>query len=388
MRLLFLNHNVRGRGTWVRAFHLARELVSAGHDVTVVTTSPRARLRVHDGFADGVRVIEAPDLWWGAARTGWDPYNTLRRSLLLRSGRFELVHAFDSRPAVILPALRVAARAGAPLLMDWADWWGRGGRIRERSSWPVRTFFGPVETWFEEAFRLRAAAATVISSALADRLAGLGYDRARTLELPNGCTVARHPDRDTARATLGIEPAARVLIHLGVIMAPDLSLLRQAYERASAVVPELRLVFVGASGRTGQELEGRGITRTGFVAEAEMRAWLAAADAGVAPMHDTVGHRARWPAKVAEYMSAGIPTVVTDVGDIARIVREHRIGWVARPDPAELGDALVRAASGRDGAECGERARVLARGELSWRHVARRLDSFYGEVMGQWRAAA
>ncbi len=73
MRLLFLNHNVRGRGTYVRAFQLGRELVRAGHEVTLVTTSERARWAVREEASDGVRVVEMPDLWWGPARTGWDP---------------------------------------------------------------------------------------------------------------------------------------------------------------------------------------------------------------------------------------------------------------------------------------------------------------------------
>ena len=101
----------------------------------------------------GVEVVEAPDLLTGRARTGWDPWNTWRRALGLRTRSFDLVHAFDSRPVVIYPALLLQRWTGAALFMDWADWWGRGGWIHDRSGWFVRTFFGPFETWQEEAFR-------------------------------------------------------------------------------------------------------------------------------------------------------------------------------------------------------------------------------------------
>ncbi|MHB1168916.1 MAG: glycosyltransferase [Longimicrobiales bacterium] len=383
MRVLFLNHNVRGRGTWVRAFHLGRELVNTGHDVTVVTTSPHSRVHVHEETSDGVRVIEMPDLWWGPARTGWDPYNTLRRIRRLRDARYDLVHAFDSRPAVVLPALRVADATGAPLVMDWADWWGRGGRIQERSGWPVRTFFGPIETWFEEAFRLRAAAATVICSALEDRLAALGFPGERILRLPNGSPRLELPTRAAARDALDVAADEKLLLHVGVIMADDRALLLDAFSRARALEPRLRLVFVGSTGAAGD-----GVVSTGFVSAGELQQWLAAADAGVVPMHDTTGHRGRWPAKASDYMAAGLPTIITDVGDMAAVVRERAIGWVSAPEPVALARAIGEAVNASDREARGQRARTIANGDLSWRSVAARLDSFYGGVMDEWRKVA
>lgn len=389
MRVLFLNHNVRGRGTYVRAFHLARELVRGGHAVTLVTTSASTRLHAREDETDGVRVIEMPDLWWGPARTGWDPYNTIRRMHRLGDMQVDLVHAFDSRPAVIMPALRVARASGAPLVMDWADWWGRGGRIEERSGWLVRTFFGPVETWFEEAFRKRAVGATVICSALAGRLADLGFPADRVMHLPNGCPpVTDLPTRAAARAALGIAPDTPLLLHVGVIMQPDLALLQRAFEMARARLPTLRLVLVGCTSRDVKAPAAAGFDQTGFVTAPVLRQWLAAADAGVLPMLDTVGHRGRWPSKLSDYMSAGRPTVLTDVGDVAALVRSHGIGWVSAPDATSLGQALVDAVGAPDRDARGAAAQELAAGELSWRNVAARLSSFYAEVSRQWQAAA
>lgn len=388
MRLLYLNHNVRGRGTYVRAFALGRQLAAAGHDVTLVTTSPVARLRAQMHLSEGVHVIEMPDLWWGPARTGWDPYNTLRRMQLLRNARFDLVHAFDSRPAVILPALRAIRAAGAPLVMDWADWWGRGGRIQERSGWIVRTLFGPVETWFEEAFRGRAAGATVICSALADRLAALGFPIDRILHVPNGCPEPTPLSRDAARAMLGLDADAPLLVHVGVIMHPDLELLKEAFARARAREPRLRLVLVGNTSRPADELQAPGIEATGRVPESLLRRWIAAADAGVLPMLDTIGHRGRWPAKLSDYMSAGIPTVVTDVGDVADLVRTHGIGWVAAAEPGALAETMGAVLAAADRAARGAAAAILAAGPLSWRNVAAAVESFYLQVSKQWKAAA
>ena len=389
MHLLFLNHNVIGRGTYVRAFNLARELVRRGHDVTLVTTSEASRLQPLRSERDGVDVIEAPDLSWGPARTGWDPFNTIRRMQLLRGQRFDLVHAFDSRPAVVLPALAKCGRSDTPLVMDWADWWGRGGRIAERSGWAVRTFFGPIETWFEEAFRLRAAGATTICSALGERLIALGYPAERILHLPNGCGAPDAlPNRAAARTALGLSTDERVLLHVGVIMRPDLRLLLDAFRSARAQAGELRLVFVGATGRGAAELTGEGIQHTGFVSDEQLSMWLAAGDAGLLPMRDTIGHRGRWPSKLSDYMRAGLPTIVTAVGDVGRLVQEHAMGWSTAPTPQAFGDAMVQAARNPDAAARGLNARGLASGALSWRSMADRLELFYSQVQTQWSQAA
>lgn len=389
MKLLFLNHNVRGRGTYVRAFHLGRELVRRGHEVMLVTTSERARLQVREEEAAGVRVVEMPDLWWGPARTGWDPYNTLRRISRLRASAFDVVHAFDSRPAVVLPALRVAADSGARLVMDWADWWGRGGRIQERSGWLVRTFFGPVETWFEESFRGRAAGATVICSALGERLRAMNYPAERILQLPNGCTRNDDaPSRAAARASLGIAGGTPLLVHVGRIMRPDLDMLKDALAHALQRIPSLRIVFVGATGLTEGETSGPAMKTVGFVSDDKLRQWLAAADAGVLPMQDTIGHRGRWPGKLSDYMSAGVPAIVSDVGDVGSLVERHRIGWVAQPDATSLGNTFVQALEASDREERGAAGRALANGELSWRSIAARLDSFYGHLMNDSKVAA
>ena len=39
MRLLYLNHNIAWSGTFFRAYHLARQMVAHGHDVTVVSAN-------------------------------------------------------------------------------------------------------------------------------------------------------------------------------------------------------------------------------------------------------------------------------------------------------------------------------------------------------------
>jgi glycosyltransferase involved in cell wall biosynthesis len=390
MKLLYLNHNVVRTGTYVRAANFAREVVAAGHEVTLVTTSPDLRAAGREREWEGVRIIESPDLLTGSARTGWDAWNTTWRVRRLADEQFDVIHAFDSRPAVILPALAVRRRTDAPLFIDWADWWGRGGTIEERSGWAVRTFFGPIETWFEEAFRVHATANTTIVESLSERCVALGVDPRRVKWLPNGCTAPEPEpvDRMLARSQLqvGDEP---LLLYLGVAFPADAAFLFEAFRHVRTQLPAARLVMVGRNDAAVPPDLADAVTRTGFVEDAALKLWLAAADAGLLVMRDTVASRGRWPGKLSDYLSGGVPIVTTEVGAAAAYLRSRGAAAVAPPTPAGfarrivevLGDGAVREQIALSG-------RRLAATELGWPAVTQALLAFYDEWVGAGSGAA
>lgn len=383
MRLLFLNHNVAwSGGTFFRAFQLARVLVRQGHEVTLLSISARRRWKADCLIRDGVLVVETPDLLQGSARSGWDPWDTLHRCRWLASRNFDLVHAFDSRPAVVLPALAVARR-GVPLFMDWADWWGRGGTIEERAAGAgVKAVVRPIETFFEEHYRVRADGTTVISAALAERAAGLGVDRQTILRLPGGSDVdaVRPMNKTASRRRVGVGDGTLLLGHLGTLLRTDAHLLFGSFRRMRHTALDARLVLIG---NTKAEVPTeKDIIRTGFVSDEDKLSWLAACDVLLLPQSDTLANRARWPSKINDYLAAGRPVVATAVGDVETWFTRADIGMVASADPGAFARAVLELA--RDEARrrgCGEAARRLAETELSWESIAGRLRGFYNRVL-------
>ena len=388
MRLLFLNHNVRGAGTYLRAFQLARALAKRGHEITLMTTSAAARWAVGSEQVQGVEVIEAPDLLVGRGRTGWDPWNTGRRILRLRERTFDLIHAFDSRPVVIYPALVAQHWTGAPLVMDWADWWGRGGWINDRSGWFVRTFFGPFETWHEESFRGLAAGTTTISRALAARAVALGVAQSSVLQLPNGsdCETVRPLDRAQARKRLNLPAGEPWLVHVGVLTPGDLALLLNAHGIAQREQPGLRLALVG---RTATRVSPRpGVVITGALPLAELHDWLGAADACVVPCRDTIGNRGRWPSKVNDYLAAGRPVVMPKVGDVGELIANSGAGWVTQANAGSLAEGMLSALVPEHQTVASQMARVVAERVLSWPLLAQRLEVFYQQTLQSARVSS
>src|SRR2546428_4380029 len=154
MHILMLNHNAARQGTFLRCYHLARHLVQFGHSVTLLTTSPTRKWGITCHEEAGVEIVETPSLLRGGSRSGFDPWTVWQRCRYLRGRAFDVVHAFDSRPTGIHPALQsVRDNPRALFVMDWADWWGRGGSIRERSGELFDHTLGRLETYYEEAFR-------------------------------------------------------------------------------------------------------------------------------------------------------------------------------------------------------------------------------------------
>ncbi|MGQ0813379.1 MAG: glycosyltransferase [Gemmatimonadota bacterium] len=376
MRIVYFNHNVIGTGTYLRAYRLAREVARAGHDVTVVTTSSRARYGVTQHNEDGVTVIEAPDLMWGSARTGWDPWNTIVRCVAGVKGAVDLIHAFDARPAVIIPALHLRNRTGATLAMDWADWWGRGGTIVERSQGVSRYVIEPVETWFEERFRARADVTTTICRPLLERVVALGVARERAHLVPNGCVQMARVARAEARHRLNVPMDVPLLVHLGASFRRDIEFTLAAFRDVTRKIGSAELVFVG---RLPIEIRGEaGVRAIGRVPTDDVALWLAAADACVLPLCDTIANRGRWPSKVNEYLAAGRPVAITDVGDVANWIRNYDCGVVAAAEPHAFGQALLELLSNEAlRVSAAHNALALAAGPLAWTTIARSVMALY-----------
>lgn len=391
VRILLLNHNVAwSGGTFFRAYHFGRELARRGHEVDLISISRCRRWRFDQEHHDRLTIYGSPDLFWGRGRTGWDPWDVFRRTLRVRRQRYDLVHAFDSRPAVIVPALAAQSR-GTPLVLDWADWWGRGGTIEERpTSSALRKIARPIETFFEERFRTRADGTTVISSALAERAASLGVPAERILRIPQGSDVAAVTPRDrvASRARLNLPSDVPIAGYLGVLLSSDAALLAGSWCRIRELHPDAHLVMIGDPKKAILD-EDHSVIKTGFVPHDQMVSYLAACDVLLLPMKNTIASRGRWPSKLNDYMAAGRPIAATEVGDSSVLFRENGIGVATADDSDSFAagvSSLLKDPEGRR--QMGERARMIAEREFAWPALTQRLEAYYQMIIGHTGGAA
>ncbi|TAK51498.1 MAG: glycosyltransferase WbuB [Gammaproteobacteria bacterium] len=383
LRVLFIVHNpTRKGGAYYRGLNLGVPLARRGHDVTLMTIHPTGRLRMVERDLDGVHLVESPDLLWGVGRTGWDPWDTLRRTLWVRRHRFDIIHTVDTRPAVSLPAWLGRKASGAAWVADWTDWWGRGGATTERDGWLIRTLIGPLEQFFEEKPRPHADGTVVISRALGERAEAMGIDGRNILYLPPGAdpTAIRRSSPEEARARCGLSPDGRYIGYLGNIYQRDADLLFETLRRLQAT--DARLIMVGDPGCQVPEAVRERVTITGRLPFESMLDHLSACEVLALPLSDTIANRGRWPSKINEYVAVGRPTVACDVGDVASLLRDHDIGLLVRPEAGEFAariDELL--ADSARAAAMGERAREVALTTYSQDAIADRLEDYYRKTI-------
>jgi glycosyltransferase involved in cell wall biosynthesis len=390
LRLLYLTHNLVGLGgSYQRSMGLARAMAARGHTVTLMGGRPSPGLRAMSQSIDGVQVVAPPDVAPRRIRNGGlSPMDLLGRLILVRDLSIDLVHAFDHRPCVSLPAWFLKRRRQLPLVSDWADLWGYGG-VADTRSRALRHSLGGLDHWAERAWRRHATGVTAASRHLAELASKAGVDPARCLLLPAGCSVEafEQPGKSEARRRLGLPISAKVVAHTGYA-AYDEPLLTATLVRLLASEPEAMVLTTGRPPhQLGEQLVaiGRvtGWRHLGTLPHRELGVVMSAADVLLLPFSRRTINLGRYPNKLGDYLTAGRPIVTNPTGDVAELVGSHRIGLLAEETPQSMAAAISQLFDNPGPSySMGERARQLATGPLSWSTLAEKVEAFYVTLTG------
>jgi glycosyltransferase involved in cell wall biosynthesis len=385
-----ITHFTRRR-TYARAHAMAKHLVERGHAVSLITIADQRKVGVVESEWDGVRVIEIPDLLWGRLRSGWDLWDLLNRYFYLNrdKGPYDLIHCFETRPITIYPALYYRKRHKLPMVTDWNDWWGRGGIIDEfRPKW-YRTFFGPLETYYEEAFRVRADGLTVISSALKQRGIDLGIPPEKICHISGGAFLDIFPFRsiEECRNRMDLPMSEPILGYSSAVQHVEVDFMMKVLSIVAQSYPKVRLLVTG---RTGKSLldtaSAHGVSDnvllTGYVSFEDLSWYLGCTNMFILPFPDKIYNVGRWPNKIGDFMSIGRPMVSNPVGDVKSLLEDHNIGALAQWDPVDFAEKIMYLIENPSLAkQLGENSRQVAETHFDWKLLAGKLESFYYRVL-------
>jgi glycosyltransferase involved in cell wall biosynthesis len=389
LRILFIVFNIVGRGTYLRAYELARALTKLGHDLTLLASSEHVRRRPKTYVQEGIQIIEVSDMINGPTRSGWDVVNLMDRVNRIKQQDYDLVHGFESRPTVIYPALALRKR-GVPLFLDWADWFGSGGSIEERPNPMIRMLLRPFEDYYETHFRKTPHGTTVICQTLAQRAINLGIPENEICILPNGFNIEDwNPiPVQQARTLVNLEHSEYLVGYLGSFFPNDAELTINTVNQLNATDQQIKLVHVGHS---NYHIKDRvknppSVIETGPVSFQEMQTFLSACDVLLLPFTNSPANNGRFPLKFSNYLACGRPIVATQVGDIPGYIKQFNLGTVTYARP----EALVKAIIDLKGhpefrSKFGQAALELSQDpQESWLSRAEKLTNFYiDQIEGQ-----
>jgi glycosyltransferase involved in cell wall biosynthesis len=357
-----------------RAFRLARPLAACGHDVALVmppwhTPEEAGRRWDEDGVA-----VQYVSLRGGVPG--------VTRALLEATLAFQpdVVHCFKPKAYSGLVAwwLWRRHRQQLRLVVDSDDWEGWGG-------WNDHAPYSPLQkrffAWQERWGLAHQHALTVASRALQTLAWAHGAPQRQVHYLPNGAGIQPGVPPSTRREELGL--AARpVLLLYSRLFEFDAGRLAAILHHVQAARPDLAILAVGAGlyeadaaevrGRLVEAGLDRALVDVGWVAEAELPELLAAADAGLYLMDDTLLNRAKCPVKLADMLAVGVPVVAEAVGQVPEYVVHHETGLLRASGDVEglasdllwlLEDACLRRQLGQQAARHVER-------HFSWTRLA------------------
>ena len=342
---------------------------------------------------DGVRIWQTPR--WsrlGSHDGGYAPVDNLARMLSIPTKSYDVIHAFDHRPNVILPWFiqkQLVNLTGKKSLFvsDWCDWWTAGGITTSRRPFAI------IDRWeqkIEEGSKRASDGVTVISSVLYERARRCGIPHDRLLVLPAGVQLEKFPvlDKASCRQQFGLPRDKMILGFIGFSLW-DLELLADAFALIHAQYPQTVLLVIGGGVEESAKnifhhrfRVGENVIMPGVIPFEQVPAYLCACDIQLLPMQDNLANQARIPNKLTDYYASGRAVVVSHVGDTGRYVQDQQTGITAGTDAGSFAQSVVQLIHNRKYClEAGVRARSLAENEYSYSILTKKLMQFYTSLI-------
>lgn len=362
--LYFHQHFSTPRGAaGTRSYEMARALIKAGHQVTMVCGSyangttglsqPFAIGR-RRGSVDGIDVLEF-DLNYG------NHIRFLKRSWIFLKFALASAKVALTEPSDVIFATSTPLTAGIPGVL--ARWIKRKPFVFEvRDLWPeIPKQMGVIKnplvigalSLLEWVTYHSASKLIALSPGMAKGICGRGIGEGKVLIIPNGCDLALFGNTKASRKeapkdhggplTAVFSGTHGMANNLHVVLDAAAVLKRRG-------IKNIKLLLVG-QGQEKESLKARveneNLYNVSFldpISKLELNELFATADLGLQVLKNVPAfYYGTSPNKFFDYLSAGLPVLTNYPGWVADLIETNHCGVVVSPnDPDHFADALVR----------------------------------------------
>ena len=363
LRILFLTQNFPPEigAKAARLYELTRRLAALGHDVRVITALPNYPTgKVFPGFRGRIRVEERIE-HVQVVRTWLMPSNSARpfprlvsyltfmaSSLLFAiraMGRRDIVFIESPPLFLVLPGLLIGRMAKARIVMNVSDIWPETAvRVGlEMKGIPLRLMERLERLGYEKSDLVTATTRTA-SESIASR-----FPKVATAVIPGGTDLELfRPERrsDGLRESLGLGAADFLVGYCGLHgLFQGLEVVIGAAEKLRED-PRIKFVLAG-DGPTKETLvelamaaQLENVVFKNPMPRERVGELVASFDVALVPLAAELP--GTMPSKVYETLACGVPLVVTEGCEAARLVTDHALGRAVGPlDVDALAGAIV-----------------------------------------------
>jgi glycosyltransferase involved in cell wall biosynthesis len=242
----------------------------------------------------------------------------------------------------------------------------------------------------------QATSISVASTALMQACQALVADRIPVVAAPVGadlqlfqpCLDDEQRKREKSAQFSGLPGTVPVLIYTGqleVANYPELAL-QALVEIVSRVGAHLWIVGDGSRRAQLEQLTASlglqaHVHFTGYLPRDRVARMLRCADLGLAPFADTQVMRCKSPLKIAEYLAAGLPVVVSDVGEAARMVGPAGSCVPVAHGAQGFARAIVSLLASGQRSQLGQLARQRAEQDYTWEASTMRILDLWQSML-------
>lgn len=350
----------------IRSYEMARRLIAAGHQVTMVCGSyasgvtglkqPFAKGK-RRGNVDGIDIIEF-DLSYGnkdgfMKRAATFMKFALRSIMVAMREPTDLVFATTTPLTAGIPGIFAKWLRRKPFVFEVRDLWPELPRAMGVITNPVILWAMGVLEWtsYHSADRLIG-----LSPGIVDGIVDRGIDKDRIAMIPNGCDTDLFGPHNKPWIPEGIRPSDFLAIFTGTHgKANGLdAVLDAAVVLKQRKVTGIKILLVGDGAekaalmqRAAEEDLDDIVVFHDPIAKTQLARLMASADVGLQILANVPAfYYGTSPNKFFDYLAAGIPVVTNYPGWVAELVTEHKCGIAVPPEDAEsLAGALIDYAS-------------------------------------------